>query len=107
MVPGQKASLLFIHDSYNNVKWLIDSGAAYSIVPPTAAQRAKGPQPNHLQAANGSQISCYGDVEKSLVFGNKMYKYSFVVADVKHHIIGADFFGRTWPGTEPARRESY
>ena len=90
-VSGQKGELLFVHDSRNNIKWLIDSGALYSIVPPTLAQRAKGPQANHLQAANGSSISCYGYVEKTITFGSKTYQFDFVVADVKHHIIGADF----------------
>ena len=59
-VPGQKGELLFIHDRHNNIKWLIDSGAAYSIIPPSIAQRTQGPQNNHLQAANGSKIACYG-----------------------------------------------
>ena len=44
-VPGQKGELLFIYDGHNDVKWLIDSGAAYSIVPPSIAQRTQGPQP--------------------------------------------------------------
>ena len=76
-VPGQKGNLLFIHDSHNDVEWLIDSGAAYYIVPPSMAQRTQGPQPNYLQAANGNTIACFGDVEKT-------YKFDFVVADVKH-----------------------
>ena len=90
-VPGHKGELLFVHDTNNDIKWLIDSGALYSIVPPTLAQRAKGPQDNHLQAANGSSIACFGYVEKTLTFGSKTFTFDFVVADVKHHIIGADF----------------
>ena len=97
-VPGQKGNLLFIHDSHNDVEWLIDSGAAYYIVPPSMAQRTQGPQPNYLQAANGSTIACFGDVEKTLTLGNKTYKFDFVVADVKHHILGADFLSQGQPG---------
>ena len=80
-----------MYDKNNDVKWLVDSGALYSIVPPTLSQRAQGPQANHLQAANGSQIKCYGYVEKEIVLGSKSYRFDFVVADVKHHILGADF----------------
>ena len=54
-VPGQKGELLYVHDSNNQIDWLVDSGALYSIVPPTLAQRAKGPQDEGLQAANGTK----------------------------------------------------
>ena len=90
-VPGNKGDLLYVYDSINDVKWLVDSGALYSIVPPTAAQRAQGPQDNHLQAANGSRISCYGNVVLNIKLGSKSFEFDFVVADVKNHILGADF----------------
>ena len=89
-VPGQ-GELLFVHDNINKIDWLVDSGALYSIVPPTLAQRAKGPQENHLQAANGSSIDCYGSVVKNICLGTRNYQFEFVVANVKHHILGADF----------------
>ena len=73
-VPGQKGELLFVRDTNNNIDWLVDSGALYSIVPPTPAQRAQGTQENHLQAANGTKISCFGYVEKKLKFGSKILK---------------------------------
>ena len=90
-VPGQKGDLLFVHDTANNVKWLVDSDALYSIIPPTYAQRLKGPEGQSLQAANGTNIPCYGSVIKDLCIGNRKYQFDFVVADVKHHILGADF----------------
>ena len=90
-VPGHKGDLLYVYDSNNKVKWLVDSGALYSIVPPTLAQRTQGPQDNHLQAANGSKIQCFGSVEMDVVLGSKTYRFDFVVADVKNHILGADF----------------
>ena len=55
-VPGQKGELLFVYDSGNKVKWLVDSAALYSIVPPTPAQRTNNKQENHLQAANGTKF---------------------------------------------------
>ena len=89
-VPGQ-GDLLYVHDAHNNIKWLVDSGALYSIIPPTLSQRAQGPQGDGLRAANGSNINCYGSVFKTLSIGSKNYQYEFIVADVKNHIIGADF----------------
>ena len=90
-VDGQYASLLHVWDENNGVKWLVDSGALISIVPPTTAQRVKGPSGPVLQAANGSSIPCYGKVTKLLRIGGEMYRYDFTIADVKHHILGADF----------------
>ena len=95
-VPGQRGELLFVHDENNKIDWLVDSGALYSIVPPTLAQRTNGAQENHLQAANGTKIACYGTVDKTLTFGSKSYSFEFVVADVKHHILGADFLAENY-----------
>ena len=89
-VPGS-ANLLYVHDSLNDVEWLVDSGASYSIIPPTPSQRASGAQGEGLRAANGSIISCYGSVEKTLCIGSKNYQFDFIVADVKNHILGSDF----------------
>ena len=83
-------------DSKNKIKWLVDSGALYSIVPPTPSQRANGQQENHLQAANGSEIKCFGSVEKSITLGSKTFSFEFIVADVKHHILGADFLAENY-----------
>ena len=90
-VPGQSGSLLYVQDSHNNLRWLVDSGALYSIVPPTYAQRCKGPTGANLQAANGTKIACYGTTEKTLMIGNKKFEFEFLVADVKNNILGADF----------------
>ena len=89
-VPGS-GNLLYVHDSLNDVEWLIDSGASYSIIPPTSSQRVAGPQGEGLRAANGTNISCYGSMLKTLCIGNKQYQFEFIVADVKNHIIGSDF----------------
>ena len=89
-VPGS-GNLLYVHDSFNDVEWLIDSGASYSIIPPTLSQRASGPQGEGLRATNGFNISCYGSVLKTLCIGSKQYQFEFIVADVKNHIIGSDF----------------
>ena len=76
-VPGQSGSLLYVQDSHNNLRWLVDSGALYSIVPPTYAQRCKGPTGANLQAAKGTKIACYGTTEKTLMIGNKNSSSNF------------------------------
>ena len=90
-VPGQKGELLCVHDTNNNIDWLVDSGALYSIIPPTPAQRAQDKQENYLQAANGTRMNCYGSIEKTITLGSKSFSFDFIIADVRHHILGADF----------------
>ena len=48
-------------------------------------------QDNYLQAANGTKIHCFGSVAKTITLGSKSYDFDFIIADVKHHILGADF----------------
>ena len=90
-VPGQSSSLIFVHDEVEKRKWLVDGGALISIVPPTFAQKTKGPTETVLQAANGTKIKCYGTEEKVVTIAGRSYPFAFMVADVQHSILGADF----------------
>ena len=90
-VSGQKGSLLHVVDSREQKKWLVDGGALLSIIPPTQEQRSSGPNGTRLQAANGTNIDCYGTVHKTLVIGERSFSFDFVVADVSQRILGADF----------------
>ena len=47
----QKSDLLYVHDALTRQKWLVDGGAVLSIMPPTAAQRLKGPNGIQLYRA--------------------------------------------------------
>ena len=89
-IPGDNGSLIHIVDASGR-KWLVDGGALVSILPPTLAQRAKGPSPEVLSAANGSSIQTFGSVNYDVVLGQRLFPYSFVVADVSQPILGADF----------------
>ena len=90
-VSGQKGSLLHVIDSREQKKWLVDGGALLSIIPPTAAQRLAGPNGTRLQAANGSNIDCFGTISKTLTIGDRSFTFEFIIADVRQRILGADF----------------
>ena len=90
-VSGQNGNLLHIIDSREQKKWLVDGGALLSIIPPTAAQRSSGPNGTRLQAANGSNIDCFGTIAKTLTIGDRSFTFEFIIADVRQRILGADF----------------
>ena len=72
-------------------KFLVDTGAAVSVFPPTKQQKAK-PSSLTLQAANGSRIVTYGQQSLTLDLGlRRRCPWIFVIADVSTPIIGADF----------------
>ena len=92
-VPGLTASrLLHMHDHTTHLTFLVDSGTAVSVLPPTAADR-KSPQPHfQLQAANGSKIRTFGRRSLTLNLGlRRALPWIFVVAEVQNPILGADF----------------
>ena len=88
--------LLFILDTANRRKWLIDGGAFVSIRPPTANERRAGPTSQKLQAANGTPIDCFGETEMDIHLGNRVFKFTLVIAEVQHSILGADFLAANY-----------
>ena len=90
-VTGQNGNLLHVKDTRENRTWLVDGGALLSIVPPTALQKRNGPNGSQLQAANGTKIACYGDINKTLTIGGRDFDFNFTIADVSQPILGADF----------------
>ena len=87
-------NLLHAIDSNDNTQWLIDGGAHFSIVPPTPQQRSSGPNAWTLQAANGTDIPCYGLTDRQVCIGDRTFDLTFIVADVCQPILGADFLTR-------------
>ena len=86
--------LLYAVDSNDSTRWLIDSGALWSIIPPTPQQRAAGPNAWKLQAANGTEIPCYGLTDRQVFIGDRTFDFTFIIADVRQSILGADFLDR-------------
>eukprot|EP00117_Sycon_ciliatum_P039851 scpid21637/ scgid29378/ Retrotransposable element Tf2 155 kDa protein type 1 len=88
--------LLFVKDRSQSVEFLVDTGAAVSVLPPsfvTLSRRVHRNSPR-LRAANQSSIATYGQQLLDLDLGlRRTFKWVFVVADVSYPILGADFLG--------------
>lgn len=86
--PGR---LLRIRDPLTNYNFLIDTGAAVSLVPATPSDRHR-PADYFLQAANSTPIASYGERSLSISLGlKKRYNWIFIIADCTQPIIGSDF----------------
>ena len=88
---GQQGNLLFIIDQKTKDKWLVDGGATVSVIPASPEQKAKGPTGAQLKAANGTPINTYGRCYHTIFLSNRAFPYEFIVADVRHNILGSDF----------------
>lgn len=84
-----KMNRLSVTDRQSGERFLIDTGAEISVI---AVKMKKTPTEFKLYAANGSCIHTYGEKTLQLNLGlRRNYTWTFVVADVKRSIIGADF----------------
>lgn len=87
---------LLIGDRKSSLSFLIDSGADVSVIPPTKIERGNYSNKTNdlisLYAANGSAIKTYGQKRLELNLGlRRSFNWTFIIADVKQPIIGADF----------------
>nr|VZI39161.1 unnamed protein product [Spirometra erinaceieuropaei] len=82
----------YVCDTATRRRFLMDTEAQISVVPPTAADR-RFPSPSlHLQAANCSSIPTFGSLSLTLNVGlRRSFTWIFVIADVPHAIVGSDF----------------
>lgn len=89
--PKPHSRLFFVTDRASGTRFLVDTGAEVSVVPPTPEdRRSKGT--SALQAANGSAIDTYGARFRRLNIGlRRNFDWVFTVADVPTAIIGIDF----------------
>ncbi|BHF71885.1 hypothetical protein SprV_0401494600 [Sparganum proliferum] len=82
---------LFLWDRIAGTKFLVDSGAEVSVVPPTPAER-KNRSSFCLTAANNCSISTFGQRSITLDLGlRQIFRLVFIVADVSVDLIEADF----------------
>nr|VZI15659.1 unnamed protein product [Spirometra erinaceieuropaei] len=82
---------LFLWDRVAGAKFLVDSGAEVSVVPPTPAER-KTRSFFCLTAANNSSIPTFGQCSITLDLGlRRIFRWVFIIADVSVALIGADF----------------
>lgn len=92
MIGINMINRLYISDHTSNQKFLIDTGADVSVLPPNRNEKLKASTSTKLFAANGSSIPSYGEKRLNLNLGlRRNFNWTFVIADVKQYIIGADF----------------
>jgi hypothetical protein len=82
------APLLHLTDDTSRVCYLVDSGAAISLLPHHSLLPPSGPP---LINANGGNILSWQFVDRSLHFGPNSFTHSFLQANVSQPILGADF----------------
>ena len=91
-VSGQSQShLLYVWDRNSGHKLLVDTGAQVRVFPASAHER-RSQKTELLIAANGSMIDTFGKRTIPLDLGFCKFTWSFVLADVKRPMLGANFF---------------
>jgi predicted aspartyl protease len=85
VVPGQ---LLHVTDRSSQRRFLVDTGASYSILPYRSADIPSGPP---LMGPDGTSIPCWGRRRVQLEFGRRRFTWDFLLAAVSFPIIGVDF----------------
>ena len=86
------SKLLYVADKGHKCRYLIDTGAAVSVLPKSCANGISDADSLPLVAANNSIIHTYGTCKRVVDVGLKReYPWTFIVADVQQPIIGADF----------------
>ena len=86
--PASPASLAHAVDKLSGMKILIDTSAAYSVIPHSSSAPACGLP---LRGAGGSVIRCWGPVTITVKFGAHQFKRPFLRAAVGFPLLGEDF----------------
>jgi hypothetical protein len=85
VTPGP---LVHIVDQLSNMRFLIDTGASYSVFPHQSSATASGPR---LIGPTGRPIPCWGERRLRLSFHGQIFSWTFLLAAVQFPIIGVDF----------------
>jgi hypothetical protein len=80
--------LLYLHDDISHRRFLVDTGASFSIFSFVDSSRPTGPL---LTGPSGKQIPCWGSKNLSVCFGRRQFTWTFLLAGVSFPIIGVDF----------------
>ena len=89
---GSSTSCLFyITDRITGTRFLVDTGADVSVLPPSPAEKCHL-SPFTFQAVNCSTISSFSEKSMTLDIGlPHSYQWVFIIADIPTPILGADF----------------
>jgi hypothetical protein len=80
--------LIHMLDQISNRRFLVNTGASYSILPHRSSLPASGPK---LFGLAGQPIPCWGDRLVQLKFQDQDFSWKFLLADVAFPILGVDF----------------
>ena len=76
----------FIKDELSDYRFLVDTGAFRSILPPPGdINTINHPPLSDLVAANGTSIRTYGEQQvNNICLSGQTYTWTFIIADVRH-----------------------
>ena len=80
--------LVHVQDQLSGRRFLVDTGAAFSILPHQASTPATG---QGLVGPNGSTIPCWWESSVKLQLAGQLFTWNFLLADVSMAILGIDF----------------
>ena len=81
--------MLYLTDSLSRQVFLVDTGAARSVLPHFSTAPPSGPR---LVGADGKFIASWGSRTVPLMFGSRRFSHTFTLAAVDRPILGFDFF---------------
>jgi hypothetical protein len=85
IAPGR---LIHVLDENSGVKFLIDTGAAFSCLPHHSSATPSGPS---IRGPDGRSISVWGERLLHLQFSGRRFVWKFLLANVSFPILGIDF----------------
>ena len=84
--------LFYITDKATGLRFLVDTGAEVSVIPPSVSDHNHHKSNLTLQVVNNTSIATYGNQLLTLNIGLcRTFQWVFIIADVKNPIIGVDF----------------
>jgi hypothetical protein len=95
-------NLIFLHDSQNNFKFVVDSGASISILPHSSSAPPTG---LHLVGANCKPIPAWGLRRRTVCFAGHNFEFHFLLAAVATPILGMDFLAKLELSIIPAKQQ--
>ncbi len=85
VIPGE---FLHLTDDISGRRFLVDTGALYSIYPHSSAEAPTGPP---LRSPGGQAKPCWGEKQLEICFAGQKFVWTFLLAKVDFAILGADF----------------
>jgi hypothetical protein len=85
VVPGE---LLHLTDDISGRRFLVNTGASYSIYPHLSAAEPTGLP---LRSPGGQAIPSWGEKQLEICFAGQKFVWTFLLAKVDFAILGADF----------------